>query len=33
MQGRVFAWSAYKEERETDMMTGCLFLCGIHSLE
>ena len=35
VQGRVFAWSVYKEEGETDKnaMTGCLFLCGIRSLE
>ena len=34
VQGRVFAWSAYKEESETDKnaMAGCLFLCGICSL-
>ena len=34
VQGRVFAWSAYKEEGETDKnaMTGCLLLCGIRSL-
>ena len=32
VQGRVFAWGAYKEEGETDKneMTGCLLLCGIH---
>ena len=28
VQGRVFAWSAYKGETDKNAMTGCLLLCG-----